>query len=98
MSRTEKAQALILETKGALITELADLLTAASAIGREMGVLRMHVDSDGKISVYFCNDRFPFEASESKRRTIDIGDRKIYELYVSVDDIEFSVLSPKEER
>lgn len=96
MSRTEKAQELILETKGVLITELADLLTAASTIAQEMGVLRMVVDSDGKTNVHFYNDRFPFEVEESKRRTVDLGDdRKIDEMYVSVDNVEFSVFAPK---
>lgn len=96
MGRTEKAQELILETKGALITELTDLMTAATVIAKEMGVIRMDVDSDGNIRVCFYNDRFPFDAEVSKRRTLDLGDRKVDELYVSVDNIEFSVFAPKE--
>lgn len=97
MSKAEKINNMILSHRETMIAELADLVEAASILGKELGVMNIYMtSSDGKIRVSFFAEKFPFEEEAIKEKTIELSDGKEYrEWSVEHGNIEFSCLLPK---
>ena len=99
MSRTEQAKKLITEHRELLLGEFVDLITAASEIAQELGIMSVYTTPlDGKSTVRFYGDKFPFDDEDIEKRPVKIfEDNDHVEWSVTDGNIKYMCYGPKED-
>lgn len=98
MSKAERVNDLVLEHKAMMLDELRDLIEATNILAKELGIMSVYATPlDGKSTVRFYGEKFPFDAEAVEKRSVTIfDDNDQIEWSITVDNIKFMCYAPKE--
>ncbi len=98
MNKAERINDLVREQKSMMLAELKDLVEATSILANELGIMHVYTTPlDGKTTVHFYSNKFPFDAEEIEKKSTTIFEKDDQVKWsVTVDNIEFMCYAPKE--